>query len=252
MPFYIRLMCANTKQVPTKLIKSTPKNFDFLEVSGTYEQIGFQVGKLFGSNIRKIIQRRSEWHSRLMTILSTKKGRLVSKELLTITQKYFPYILQEIKGMADGAGISFDHLWAMSIKSELLALEKEVPGCSSIFFRDKDNIWLFHNEDGNNAYADIIESMLALEKPVLATGGGGYNIDNTVRSWSLAWSIFCGEDSEDLSAGLGGVMLENTDWAGGLRDCALLSDAGQRSAVDEEVERVIHSIQETLFPLHGL
>jgi len=38
----------------------------------------------------------------------------------------------------------------------------------------------------NNIYAEVIDHLLSFDKPILATGGGGYNIDNTVRAWALA------------------------------------------------------------------
>jgi hypothetical protein len=56
----------------------------------------------------------------------------------------------------------------------------------------------------------------------------------------------------DASIGMGGVMLENSDWFGGLKNRAYLSDAGQRRLVDNEVEKVINMIQTTIFPLHGI
>jgi acetoin utilization protein AcuC len=48
----------------------------------------------------------------------------------------------------------------------------------------------------NNVYSDIIHQLLAFGKPILMTGGGGYNVENTVRAWALAWSALCGADSE--------------------------------------------------------
>jgi hypothetical protein len=93
-----------------------------------------------------------------------------------------------------------------------------------------------------------------LGQPVLATGGGGYNVENTVRGWALCWSVLCGDHAhqQDLMAGMGGVMLENTDWLGGLRDRVLLSDAGHRQNVDAEIDRVISVIRSEVFPVHGL
>ena len=68
----------------------------------------------------------------------------------------------------------------------------------------------------NNVYADIIDSLLGFNKPILATGGGGYNVENTARAWALAWSILAGADSgQDMNLGVGGVMLGGTDWQGG-------------------------------------
>jgi len=111
---------------------------------------------------------------------------------------------------------------------------------------------LAHLNLTNNVYADIIKQVLQLGKPILATGGGGYNVESTVRGWALAWSVLCGEDDHDLGIGLGGVMLETTEWLGGLRDRILITDAGIRDTVDTEIRRVIQYIKDNIFPLHGL
>jgi acetoin utilization protein AcuC len=112
---------------------------------------------------------------------------------------------------------------------------------------------LAHLHLTNNTHAEIVEHVLKLGKPILATGGGGYHVDNTVRGWALCWSILCGQEHvHDLSIGMGGVMLENVEWAGGLRDRVLLSDAGRRDAVDTEVYDVVNIIRSTVFPLHGI
>jgi acetoin utilization protein AcuC len=113
---------------------------------------------------------------------------------------------------------------------------------------------LAHLHLTNNTHAYITEKIVELGKPVLATGGGGYNVPNTVRGWALCWSVLCGEHSvhDDLSFGMGGVMLENTDWAGGLRDRVLLVDGGRHDAIDPEIDRILECIRRTVFPLHGL
>jgi acetoin utilization protein AcuC len=111
---------------------------------------------------------------------------------------------------------------------------------------------LAHLNLTNNVYAEIIGLILALGKPILATGGGGYNVANTVRGWSLAWSALCGDSSDDLSIGMGGTMLENTEWSGGLRDRVLLSDAGRRGAGDNEIRATVDRIRAAVFPIHGI
>jgi len=45
---------------------------------------------------------------------------------------------------------------------------------------------LAHLELTNNTHAEIIGQILRYNKPMLATGGGGYHFDNTVRGWALA------------------------------------------------------------------
>lgn len=111
---------------------------------------------------------------------------------------------------------------------------------------------LAHLHLTNNVYADILQRIVGAGKPVLAVGGGGYNIEPTVRGWALCWSVLCGDDSRDMAIGMGGVMLENTDWAGGLRDRGLLSDAGRRDDITREVETAIATIRRNVFPIHGL
>jgi acetoin utilization protein AcuC len=105
----------------------------------------------------------------------------------------------------------------------------------------------------NNAYPEIVRHLLSFAKPILATGGGGYNVENTVRAWALAWQTFCGEEDEhDWSLGMGGVMLQSAEWLGGLRDRELPVHAEQRAAVEPALRETIQRIRQTVFPLHGL
>ena len=106
----------------------------------------------------------------------------------------------------------------------------------------------------NNTYADILHILLNYDIPILMTGGGGYNIENTVRAWTLAWSVLCGADEEnhDANIGMGGVMLETTDWHGGLRDRQLSIDSQQHDAVMSKIETTTQAIKTNIFPLHNL
>lgn len=105
----------------------------------------------------------------------------------------------------------------------------------------------------NNVYADIIRLLLNFNKPILATGGGGYNIENTVRAWALDWTILSGADrGHDTHLGVGGIMLESTEWQGGLRDRELLVTKHQQEMVLPAVEATIQKIRTRIFPIHGL
>ncbi len=105
----------------------------------------------------------------------------------------------------------------------------------------------------NNVYQDIIHHLLSFKKPILMTGGGGYNVANTVRAWALAWSALCGADSElDANMLMGGIMLQTTEWQGGLRDRELPVNAQQRDAVMPALTATLNTLKSTLFPIHGL
>jgi len=113
---------------------------------------------------------------------------------------------------------------------------------------------LAHLQLTNTTYVEIINYLLGFDKPILATGGGGYHVQNTVRAWSLAWSVLSGaHDGDDMhQAAIGGVLLENTEWQGGLRDRALAVTESQRETVTPAVETTIEKIKTNIFPIHGL
>jgi acetoin utilization protein AcuC len=107
----------------------------------------------------------------------------------------------------------------------------------------------------NNVFVDVINHLLAFDKPILATGGGGYNVDNAVRAWALVWTALCGEQmAHDLTAGMGGVMLENMDWAGGagLRDRVLIPAKQQIDSVAPMVRQTIDQVKSLVFAIHGI
>ena len=106
----------------------------------------------------------------------------------------------------------------------------------------------------NNIHAGVVEKLMSYDKPLLVTGGGGYNVENTVRAWSLIWTVLTGQDddSHDLSAGLGGVMLQSTEWRGGLRDIPLTPETAFRGSIDEAIDTTIKEVKQNIFPIHGM
>ncbi len=112
---------------------------------------------------------------------------------------------------------------------------------------------LAHLQLTNNAYVDVLNHLLSFGKPILMTGGGGYNVENTARAWALAWGVLSGaEDGQDAHLGMGGVMLASTDWQGGLRDRDLLIPEQQRESVASTIRSTIGRVRQLVFPVHGL
>lgn len=106
----------------------------------------------------------------------------------------------------------------------------------------------------NNAFAEIISGLMRFNKPILATGGGGYDVEKTVRGWALAWEMFCCEerDKTDSSLGMGGTMLQSNEWSGGLRDRALPIPEKERRSVDTAIQATIDAVIKNVFRYHGI
>ncbi len=127
--------------------------FPFLEAEGSYYDIGYQIGDRFQENIETVMKRRQGWIDKLLAITGSEEGKLFSNKLYDITKEHSPQYIEEIRGMAEGSGVDFGLMWAMSIKSELSVFEKENPGCSTVYYKDEENNWLIHNEDGDKSYS---------------------------------------------------------------------------------------------------
>jgi acetoin utilization protein AcuC len=111
---------------------------------------------------------------------------------------------------------------------------------------------LAHLSLTNNATADAVGLLASHGAPILATGGGGYHAEATVRGWALVFSLLSGGEETDLTAGLGGVFLGTGDWGPGLRDPGFQRGGEEEERVLGEVRRVIDRIGRDVFPLHGI
>jgi acetoin utilization protein AcuC len=112
---------------------------------------------------------------------------------------------------------------------------------------------LTHLAMTNNAFADVIPDVLAFENPVIATGGGGYNPDNTARGWALAWLVLCGlESAVEEPLGMGGVFLGSTEWKAGLRDMRAYARGEEHSKIHTSINNSVDRIKDSVFKLHGI
>jgi hypothetical protein len=63
----------------------------------------------------------------------------------------------------------------------------------------------------------------------------------------------CGvQTGQDANPTVAGVMLENTEWQGGLRDRFLAVSTQQQKTVMPAIEATIQTLKAKLFPIHSL
>lgn len=111
---------------------------------------------------------------------------------------------------------------------------------------------LTHLELTTNGFTRMIELMKGWSVPWVALGGGGYDVVNVARCWSLAFAIMAGVDLPDklpdeFCASLGSLGLS----AKALRDPV----RGSRREMDGRrafAEEGVKYIKAHIFPIHGI
>jgi len=98
-------------------------------------------------------------------------------------------------------------------------------------------------------YEKVLKRIKDLAPRWVALGGGGYNISNVARAWTLAWAVMNGiELKEDLPEAFlkeaEKMGVEERELRGSLR--TPLHSQNEENRV--EMERVVHYVKETVFP----
>jgi acetoin utilization protein AcuC len=98
-------------------------------------------------------------------------------------------------------------------------------------------------------YERVLKKIKDLAPKWVALGGGGYNVSNVARAWTLAWAVMNGiELEEDLPESFFEEAekkgIEGRELRGRLRTPL----PGQNEENGVEMERVVHYIKETVFP----
>lgn len=101
----------------------------------------------------------------------------------------------------------------------------------------------------SSGFTSLVERILSFGRPVVALGGGGYNLLAVPRLWTLAYALMAGRDIPDR------IPEEYTRKYG----TAQLHDAvsppisrHQKHNVRPDAEKAVAAVKRLVFPLHGL
>ena len=101
-----------------------------------------------------------------------------------------------------------------------------------------------------HSYSYILRKLKALKIPWVATGGGGYDLMNTARAWTIAWGIMNGVE---LPARLPDPFINRIAPLGYqnrmLLDAMHWAEEEERNSALDAVERSIALIRKTVFPV---
>lgn len=112
---------------------------------------------------------------------------------------------------------------------------------------------LTHLKLTSNGYQEAVGILRTLSNRILALGGGGYDIYQTARCWTLAWSVPNQVEPEDEFAGLvGGMMFGPEQEVGSLRDRPHPNVGPTKEKARTNARKVVSLIKKEVFPIHGI
>jgi acetoin utilization protein AcuC len=101
-------------------------------------------------------------------------------------------------------------------------------------------------------FVRVMEKMKANFPRWVALGGGGYELINVARAWTLAWAVMIGREPQDeIPTAMMGVLKEFGYGRATLRDEYFWPTA-RREVAEEMLEKTIYRIRRSIFPIHGL
>ena len=100
-----------------------------------------------------------------------------------------------------------------------------------------------------HSYSYIVRKLKALRIPWVALGGGGYDLVNVARAWTIAWGIMNGVELNprlpaEFVRTISAMGCANTM----LLDAMYWAEEGDRNRALDEVERSISAIRKRIFP----
>ena len=108
---------------------------------------------------------------------------------------------------------------------------------------------LTHLQLTTEGYIEAVRQLVGLDLPLLALGGGGYDVNAVARAWTLAYGVMLGVEWPDqLPFGFA-----QEHGIGRLRDGISPQVPGDLKVdIRRHLEDTLGEIRQQVFPLHGL
>jgi len=164
-------------------------------------------------------------------------------------------------GEGEGEGYSVNLPFPPHADDELYvwAFEEVVPELIHVFRPDIVVTQLgtdtFYNDPLTNldlsilGYERVLKRIKGLAPKWVALGGGGYNISDVAKAWTLAWAIMNGSElNEELPGSFSKEAMKMGIEGRELRGCPRTPLRSQGKENRAEMERVVHYIKETVLP----
>ncbi len=137
------------------------KQFPYLEVSGTYEDLGRAIGEKFAPYIQKAIERRKKNNSNYAELITNTESYIAE------TKKSFLHIFIEMQEIAKAARVPLED-YVLLNTPELF--EGAGDHCTTVVSRGENGYILGHNEDWEGGFVDGIYILKACIEGVAIIG----------------------------------------------------------------------------------
>lgn len=188
----------------------------FFEISGTPFDVGVQLGRIGAPAVHSDLLKTRAWASVMAMRDDPRVGAMLAE-----TEARYPRYIAELRGIAEGTGLSFEETFAWNCRGDLWAMAPD--GCTTVQIPGSRRI-LAHNEDG----LPVLRSHCAI---VRVTSEGGTPFTSFAYPGSLPGHTFAATDaglvatvnnirSRDCAPGVPRMVLMRA-----LLDCASLDEA---------------------------
>ncbi|XP_071081864.1 beta-alanyl-dopamine/carcinine hydrolase-like [Haliotis cracherodii] len=187
---------------------------------GTHYQVGLDVGQHFQGAIQEYYAMMTDLHTKLLPFVETAGGSHIYDTYLRMAETHFPQYVDELRGIAVGAKLSFKQVFTNHIWDELSTLigVKQKKSCTDVYVNDVGDegptvvtpqFSLGHNEDGspnaktrayilhaiivNNVTGTVEEDFTSFTYPGELPGDAyGFNIHGVVLTMNAVLPVIAG------------------------------------------------------------
>jgi isopenicillin-N N-acyltransferase-like protein len=130
-----------------------------IEIKGSPLERGRQQGEAARAVVLRALSRYREVIPKI-TGMSWEQAILEARKFLPYGEDAFPHFVQELRGIAEGAGVSFHEVWTLNCYEGLTEVHQRVWGCTCVAVREEHSadghVLLAHNEDWSSLDQDNV------------------------------------------------------------------------------------------------
>eukprot|EP00033_Pygsuia_biforma_P000221 GCRY01000279.1.p1 GENE.GCRY01000279.1~~GCRY01000279.1.p1 ORF type:complete len:378 (+),score=75.18 GCRY01000279.1:60-1193(+) len=165
---------------------------------GTHYEVGFAVGQSIRNDIQFFYKNDSYLNTVIFPFYETAEGKALYKKYYEVNSAQYPELVDELRGLCDGADVPFHYGFLNMIRFELWLMFLNKEGgkprdeqCSDILLNNGDQYYLGHNEDGP---VDARQGGVLIQAQVLDNNGNhlyaytGYAYPGTLAGMAFGFN----------------------------------------------------------------